>query len=67
MLLLRHGETEHTAARRFSGGSSDPALSEVGLEQARRVAARLARRGGIDVVDTALDTALDTAAKWVWS
>lgn len=50
MLLLRHGETEHTAARRFSGGSSDPALSEVGLEQARRVAARLARRGGIDVV-----------------
>ncbi|HEY2832668.1 MAG TPA: reverse transcriptase-like protein, partial [Sporichthyaceae bacterium] len=27
--LLRHGQTEHTLQRRFSGGSSDPALTEV--------------------------------------
>jgi probable phosphoglycerate mutase len=50
LLLLRHGETEYTAQRRFSGGSSDPPLSATGLGQARRCAERFAERGGIDVV-----------------
>jgi broad specificity phosphatase PhoE/ribonuclease HI len=63
LLLLRHGETEHTAQRRFSGGSSDPALSETGLDQARRCADRLSRAGGIEViVASPLRRAQQTAA-----
>jgi ribonuclease H / adenosylcobalamin/alpha-ribazole phosphatase len=50
MLLLRHGETDHTAQRRFSGGASDPGLSEIGRRQADLTADHLAARGGIDVV-----------------
>ena len=45
-VLLRHGETVHTAEKRFSGaGGLDPELSSVGKEQARAVAARLAAAG----------------------
>jgi probable phosphoglycerate mutase len=50
MVLVRHGETEHTWQRRFSGGSSDPELSELGRRQAELTAAHLASRGGVDVV-----------------
>ncbi|WP_416986343.1 bifunctional RNase H/acid phosphatase [Streptomyces sp. T028] len=47
-VLLRHGETPLTPQKRFSGrGGTDPSLSEVGREQAERVAAALARRGTI--------------------
>jgi probable phosphoglycerate mutase len=47
-VLLRHGETPLTPEKRFSGsGGSDPSLSDVGREQAERVAAALARRGTI--------------------
>ncbi|MFJ3660705.1 bifunctional RNase H/acid phosphatase [Streptomyces sp. NPDC090119] len=50
-VLLRHGETPLTPQKRFSGsGGSDPALSEVGQEQARRVAGSLARRGTVQAV-----------------
>ncbi|MFH9428706.1 bifunctional RNase H/acid phosphatase [Streptomyces sp. NPDC017615] len=50
-VLLRHGETPLTPQKRFSGsGGSDPALSEVGREQARLVAAALARRGTVQAV-----------------
>ena len=50
-VLLRHGETPHTAEKRFSGsGGHDPALSEVGLRQAAAVADRLAQDGGVDAV-----------------
>jgi probable phosphoglycerate mutase len=45
-VLLRHGETEHTAQRRFSGGTGrggDPDLSERGRWQAERAAEQLAR------------------------
>lgn len=39
LVLLRHGETEHTAQRRFSGsGGADPALSEHGRAQAEAAA-----------------------------
>ncbi|MER5433342.1 bifunctional RNase H/acid phosphatase [Streptomyces sp. NPDC002588] len=47
-VLLRHGETPLTPQKRFSGsGGSDPSLSDVGREQAERVADALARRGTI--------------------
>ncbi|MGW0871705.1 bifunctional RNase H/acid phosphatase [Streptomyces sp. NPDC002740] len=47
-VLLRHGETPLTPQKRFSGsGGTDPSLSDVGREQAERVAAALARRGTI--------------------
>jgi ribonuclease H / adenosylcobalamin/alpha-ribazole phosphatase len=50
-VLLRHGETPHTAEKRFSGaGGQDPELSEAGLRQAAAVADRLAATGGVDVV-----------------
>ncbi|MBC9724050.1 bifunctional RNase H/acid phosphatase [Streptomyces sp. TRM68367] len=51
MVLLRHGETPLTPQKRFSGsGGTDPALSDVGREQAERVAAALARRGAIQAI-----------------
>ncbi|MER6461064.1 bifunctional RNase H/acid phosphatase [Streptomyces sp. NPDC001228] len=50
-VLLRHGETPLTPQKRFSGsGGTDPALSPVGLGQARAAADALARRGTIEVV-----------------
>ncbi|MFB7505441.1 bifunctional RNase H/acid phosphatase [Streptomyces broussonetiae] len=50
-VLLRHGETALTPQKRFSGsGGTDPALSEAGREQARRVAEALARRGTVQAV-----------------
>ena len=53
-LLLRHGETVHTVDKRFSGtGGDDPPLNDRGLEQAERVAARLAalpQGAGVDAV-----------------
>ncbi|MER6343800.1 bifunctional RNase H/acid phosphatase [Streptomyces sp. NPDC001595] len=50
-VLLRHGETPLTPQKRFSGsGGSDPSLSDVGREQAERVAAALARRGTIQAI-----------------
>jgi probable phosphoglycerate mutase len=50
-VLLRHGETKYTAAKRFSGsGGDDAELSAVGREQAARAAASLAARGGIDAI-----------------
>ena len=41
LFLVRHGATELTAEDRFAG-ETDVKLSEVGREQARRLAARLA-------------------------
>ncbi|MFF3610822.1 bifunctional RNase H/acid phosphatase [Streptomyces sp. NPDC002580] len=50
-VLLRHGETPLTPQKRFSGsGGSDPSLSDVGREQARRVAAALAARGTVQAI-----------------
>jgi probable phosphoglycerate mutase len=50
-VLLRHGETPLTPQKRFSGsGGSDPALSDIGREQAGRVAAALAARGTIRAI-----------------
>ncbi|MDX6363938.1 MAG: ribonuclease / adenosylcobalamin/alpha-ribazole phosphatase, partial [Streptomyces sp.] len=50
-VLLRHGETPLTPQKRFSGsGGSDPALSDIGREQAGRVASALAARGTIRAI-----------------
>ncbi|MGI8625008.1 MAG: bifunctional RNase H/acid phosphatase [Geodermatophilaceae bacterium] len=63
LVLLRHGVTDVTQARRFSGsGGSDPPLNETGRGQAQRAAAWLGRRGGVDVVLTSpLRRARETA------
>lgn len=51
IILLRHGVTESTERKAFSGaGGSDPGLTETGVEQARRAAGWLKRHGGIDAV-----------------
>ncbi|MEU2419594.1 bifunctional RNase H/acid phosphatase [Streptomyces sp. NPDC007851] len=50
-VLLRHGETPLTPQKRFSGsGGTDPALSDIGQDQARRVGEALARRGTIEAI-----------------
>ncbi|MFJ8598052.1 bifunctional RNase H/acid phosphatase [Streptomyces shenzhenensis] len=63
-VLLRHGETALTPQKRFSGsGGSDPSLSDVGREQAQRVAAALARRGTVQaIVSSPLARTRETAA-----
>ncbi|HEV7852281.1 MAG TPA: bifunctional RNase H/acid phosphatase [Mycobacterium sp.] len=62
-LLLRHGQTELSAQRRYSG-RGNPALTEVGLRQAEAAAQYLGQRGGIAAVITSpLQRAYDTAAK----
>ena len=49
MLLLRHGETALSVERRFAGRCDAP-LTDTGRRQAGAAAARLAARGGIDVI-----------------
>lgn len=63
LLLLRHGETELTVQKRFSGsGGADPALSDLGRAQAERAADALVARGGVEVVITSpLRRAVETA------
>lgn len=61
LLLLRHGQTELSAQRRYSG-RGNPALTDLGREQARRAAKHLGAVGGIDaVVSSPLDRARVTA------
>ena len=62
LLLLRHGQTELSVQRRYSG-RGNPALSEVGRQQASSAARYLAERGGIAaVISSPLQRAYDTAA-----
>jgi probable phosphoglycerate mutase len=49
LLLLRHGQTEHSAQRRYSGRGDLP-LTELGQRQAAAAAARLARTDGVAAV-----------------
>ncbi|MFF9284701.1 bifunctional RNase H/acid phosphatase [Streptomyces griseosporeus] len=62
-VLLRHGETPLTPQKRFSGsGGTDPSLSDIGREQAERVAVALARRGTIQhIVSSPLARTRETA------
>ncbi|WP_405057560.1 bifunctional RNase H/acid phosphatase [Kribbella sp. NBC_01505] len=53
LIFLRHGETPHTAEKRFSGSTGDnPGLSETGFAQATAAAEYLARQGGVDAIVT---------------
>jgi probable phosphoglycerate mutase len=63
-VLLRHGETLLTPQKRFSGsGGTDPALSDIGREQARRAAEALADRGTIQhILASPLTRTRQTAA-----
>ncbi|OBF85717.1 bifunctional RNase H/acid phosphatase [Mycobacterium sp. 852002-51163_SCH5372311] len=62
MLLLRHGQTELSVQRRYSG-RGNPALTELGRQQAEAAARYLAERGGIAaVISSPLQRAYDTAA-----
>lgn len=62
MLLLRHGQTELSVQRRYSG-RGNPALTDVGRRQAWAAARYLAHRGGITAVfSSPLQRAYDTAA-----
>jgi ribonuclease H / adenosylcobalamin/alpha-ribazole phosphatase len=62
MLLLRHGQTELSLQRRYSG-RGNPALTDLGRRQAEAAADYIARRGGIAAVITSpLQRAYDTAA-----
>jgi broad specificity phosphatase PhoE/ribonuclease HI len=64
VILLRHGETVHTADKKFSGsGGDDPTLSQVGREQAAAAAGWLSSHGDIDaIVSSPLRRARETAA-----
>ncbi|MCV7381016.1 bifunctional RNase H/acid phosphatase [Mycobacterium alsense] len=62
LLLLRHGQTELSAQRRYSG-RGNPALTEMGRQQAGAAARYVAERGGIAAVfSSPLQRAYDTAA-----
>jgi probable phosphoglycerate mutase len=63
VIMLRHGVTKHTLKKVFSGlGGDDPSLTDLGREQAKRAAARLAKRGPIDaIVSSPLLRARETA------
>jgi ribonuclease H / adenosylcobalamin/alpha-ribazole phosphatase len=53
LLLLRHGETRHTLAARFSGrGGDDPELTEAGHRQAAAAARWLTMRHQVSAVVT---------------
>lgn len=61
-LLLRHGQTELSVQRRYSG-HGNPALTELGTRQADAAARYLGERGDIDaVVSSPLQRAYDTAS-----
>jgi broad specificity phosphatase PhoE/ribonuclease HI len=62
LLLLRHGQTELSVQRRYSG-RGNPALTDLGRQQADAAADYIASRGGIAAVVTSpLQRAYDTAA-----
>ncbi len=63
MLLLRHGQTDLSVQRRYSG-RGNPALTELGRRQADAAARYLGERGGIAaVVSSPLQRSYDTAAR----
>lgn len=61
LLLLRHGQTELSVQRRYSG-RGNPTLTDLGRDQAAAAARYLAQRGGIAaVVSSPLQRCQDTA------
>ena len=63
IILLRHGQTKLSVDRRYSGRGDHP-LTELGLEQAEKAAARLSNVDGIAaVISSPLQRAHQTAQK----
>ncbi|AQT79649.1 bifunctional RNase H/acid phosphatase [Mycolicibacterium litorale] len=61
LLLLRHGQTDFSRQRRYSG-RGNPELTDTGRQQADVAARYLAQRGGVTaVISSPLQRALDTA------
>ena len=61
LLLLRHGQTELSVQRRYSGRGNPP-LTELGRQQAEAAARYLGSRGGVAaVISSPLQRAHDTA------
>jgi ribonuclease H / adenosylcobalamin/alpha-ribazole phosphatase len=61
LLLLRHGQTELSVQRRYSG-RGNPALTDLGRRQAEAAARYLGERGGIAaVISSPLQRAFETA------
>lgn len=60
LLLVRHGETVHNVAG-IAQGWNDSALSERGIEQVRKLAARVARMQPTAIFSSPLGRALSTA------
>lgn len=60
LLLLRHGQTEMSAQRRYSG-RADPELTELGLAQVKAVAAGIRAVHGTEAVTAALTSPLRRA------
>jgi probable phosphoglycerate mutase len=61
LLLLRHGQTELSVQRRYSG-RGNPELTELGIRQAAAAANYLGQKGGVDaVVSSPLQRAYATA------
>jgi broad specificity phosphatase PhoE/ribonuclease HI len=61
LMLLRHGQTQLSVDKRFSG-TGDPVLTEVGLAQAAAAAARLATSKATAVISSPLSRAYQTAS-----
>jgi len=62
LLLLRHGQTELSVQRRYSGRGNPP-LTDLGVRQAEAAALYLGKLGGIDAVfSSPLQRAYDTAS-----
>jgi ribonuclease HI/probable phosphoglycerate mutase len=62
LLLLRHGQTELSVQRRYSGRGNPP-LTGTGRQQAESAASYIAQRGGIAaVISSPLQRCRDTAA-----
>ena len=62
VLLVRHGETVWHGENRYAGGSSDVDLTDIGREQARRLAAWAADQDGFDaLVCSPVRRAVETA------
>jgi probable phosphoglycerate mutase len=63
LLLVRHGQTEMSAHRRYSG-RTDPPLTDLGARQAKAVAARIAEMDRIEkILSSPLARARDTASE----
>jgi broad specificity phosphatase PhoE len=60
LLLVRHGVTEHTISRRYSGQNAEP-LSELGQSQASAIATLLKRESITTLVTSDLARAYQTA------